>query len=303
MLETSNTSHINNFDLSNLKPMGAGDILDTTFSLYRKYFPMFLGIASVYFFGNLIEYSLKGYLSGPNLNKLVASLAAIPLVILSMGAIVVATATIYLGGEITSYDALKQALRRLWTLIYCHILWRLVQVGPLVLIALSMGTRSWALPIMVAVIGIPVVIYFSVRWMFYIETVMIEKYIGGSALGRSAELVQGNWWQVCGIIILILLSSYAVRYIFEISLGVVFIAAKMSGGADFTSLIQWSFMDNVLDTKSYPFYVFMTSANLVLNALVLPIWVIGGVLLYFDRRIRKEGYDIELSAKDLVTSS
>ena len=164
---------------------------------------------------------------------------------------------------------------------------------------LSLGSVSrigaLALPILIAVICVPIMIYVSVRWVFYVETVIIEDFSGVSAMRRSSELVQDNWWQICVIVFMILLSSYAVSYILEISLGIVLIVSNLAGGTDFRSLLEWSVLDKVLDSGSYPFYVIMTCSSLVLDALVVPIWGIGVVLLYFDRRIRKEGYDIEIT--------
>ena len=141
----------------------------------------------------------------------------------------------------------------------------------------------------------PIYNLFLCKLDFYVETILIEKYSGSAALGRSGELVQGNWLQVCLTVFMIILSSYAVRYILEISLGIVLITANLTGGADFRSLLEWSILDKVLDTGSYPFYVVMTCSQMLLKALVIPIWVIGVVLLYFDRRVRKEGYAIEQS--------
>ncbi len=63
MLERTDTSTDNTSETPMLQPMGVGDILDTTFSLYRKHFLMFLGLTSIYFFGLLLEYSLRGFMT------------------------------------------------------------------------------------------------------------------------------------------------------------------------------------------------------------------------------------------------
>lgn len=60
MLEQTDISQFDNENLSKLKPMGVADILDGTFSFYSIHLALFLGIASIYFIANLIEYSLKG---------------------------------------------------------------------------------------------------------------------------------------------------------------------------------------------------------------------------------------------------
>ncbi|HET9530941.1 MAG TPA: hypothetical protein VFQ92_11345, partial [Blastocatellia bacterium] len=46
--------------------------------------------------------------------------------------------------------------------------------------------------------------------------------------------------------------------------------------------------------------VIYTAFNQVSNLLVLPISVISITLLYFDSRVRKEAYDIELLARELA---
>ena len=280
--------------------MSVWDILDTTFSLYRRHFLLYLSIVMIYFLSNIIEYSIKGFLSENNVNQLVASLASLPFAVLAMGGIVIATVAIYRGEEITTKKVLRQSLHKLWTLIKVHFLWRMAQVIPFVFISLSIvsviRTRSWALVVLSAIICLPFLLYFTVRWIFYFEAVIVENTNAIGALYRSSDLVQDNWWQVFGAIILIALSSYAIQYIFVLSIGTTFLLLDLSGGADFRTIVEWSIMQNVLDSNSYVFYVIMTGSRQIINSLIIPVWGIGIVLLYFDRRIRKEGYDIEQTA-------
>lgn len=290
----------NDLGITNLKPMSVWDILDTTFSLYRRHFLLYLSIVMIYFLSNIIEYSIKGFLSENNVNQLVASLASLPFAVLAMGGIVIATVAIYRGEEITTKKVLRQSLHKLWTLIKVHFLWRMAQVIPFVFISLSIvsviRTRSWALVVLSAIICLPFLLYFTVRWIFYFEAVIVENTNAIGALYRSSDLVQDNWWQVFGAIILIALSSYAIQYIFVLSIGTTFLLLDLSGGADFRTIVEWSIMQNVLDSNSYVFYVIMTGSRQIINSLIIPVWGIGIVLLYFDRRIRKEGYDIEQTA-------
>ncbi len=283
---------INN-ENNTLKPIGVWNILDMTYSLYRKHFSLFLGITAIFFFSNIIEYSIKGFFVKSDLRQIIASLTAMPFAVLSMGGIVVAASTIYFDKEITSENALLQSLKHLVSLMISHIKWRMAQVIPLVLIIVStrsiISTGSISLVVLTVAICLPFLIYFSVRWIFYLETVLLEKCSLGDALRRSSELVENNWWQVFGTLLLILLSSYAIQYIFEFSIGLVFIIFDIAGGANFRTILEWSIMDNVLDTSSYPFYLIMIASKLFLNALILPIWVIGVMLVYIDRRIQKEG--------------
>ena len=294
--------------------MGVGEILDTTFSLYRKHFLLFLGIIAVYFFGSLLTYLLEGFLQDTNLKNLVANHANMPFMLVSMGGVIVATAAIFLERHTTSPDALKQSFRRFWSLLGGYLLWVTILIIPLIVTLLFVITsttpgittgpaRGTSLIsfLFIPLVFAPFVIYFAVRWGFVFEVLLLEKTNVKNAFKRSSELVRGTWWRVFGLLVLILLLSVAILYIFEISLGTIFILTKMAGGTDFQELIQWSVMEADLGSSNLIFYAIMTCTDLILKTLIFPIWVIGIVLLYFDLRIRKEGFDIEIQANNSNT--
>ena len=292
----------NNSSTPILQPMGFGEILDITFSLYRRHFLLFLGIIAVYFLGSLLTYSLEGFLQDhanmPFVNM--------PFVLVSMGGVIVATAAIFLEKQITSPDALKQTFRRFWHLLGAYLLWVTILVIPLIvtLLFLSSSITRGIFSSSVLLIPLafaPFVIYFAVRWGFVFEVLLLEKTNVQNAFKRSSELVRGTWWRVFGVLILILLLSVAIHYIFEISLGSIFILAKAAGGTDLKSLFQWSVMETDLSSSNLLFYTIMTCTDLILKTFTFPIWVIGIVLLYFDLRIRKEGFDLEIQADNRVT--
>ena len=306
MLSPTDTVQANNRNTPSLQPMRAGEILDITFSLYRKHFLLFLGIITVYFFGSLVTYSLEGFLQDSDLKNLVPNLVSIPFVLVSMGAVIIATATTYLGRHITSTDALKQALRRFWHLLGGYLLWATVLVIPLIVTLLFLtffitrGTSSVS-ALFIPFTFAPFLIYFAVRWGFVFEVLLLEKTGVQNAFKRSSELVLGTWWRVFGMLVLILLLSAAIHYILEISLGSIFILLRMAGETDLKELIQWSVMETDLGSSNLLFYAIMTCTDLVLKTFTAPIWVIGIALLYFDLRIRKEGFDIEIQVNDSTT--
>ena len=292
----------NNSSTPILQPMGFGEILDITFSLYRRHFLLFLGITAVYFLGSLLTYSLEGFLQ----NHANMPFVNMPFVLVSMGGVIVATAAIFLEKHITSPDALKQTFRRFWHLLGAYLLWVTILVIPLIvtLLFLSSSITRGIFSSSVLLIPLafaPFVIYFAVRWGFVFEVLLLEKTNVQNAFKRSSELVRGTWWRVFGVLILILLLSVAIHYIFEISLGSIFILAKAAGGTDLKSLFQWSVMETDLSSSNLLFYTIMTCTDLILKTFTFPIWVIGIVLLYFDLRIRKEGFDLEIQADNRVT--
>ena len=62
-------------------------------------------------------------------------------------------------------------------------------------------------------------------------------------------------------------------------------------------VIGWELPTNLSELRLS--YTLMYLINLGIDTFVTPIWVIGCTLLYFDQRIRKEGFDIEMMAMPL----
>ena len=302
MSNPTNTSPTNESNTLKLQPMSFSDILDAIFSLYRKHFLLFFGILSLYFFGTVVEYSLEGFLSSSRLKDLVVRFAGAPFMLVSVGGIILATATIYLGGHITSTDALKQTLRRFVSICVCQVLWTLAWGTVFIVVAFTLR-QGIELTIAILIVGIPFSIYFAVRWIFVIEIVLLENPSVGYAFKRSSELVRGTWWRVYRILFLILLLSSAIHYIFQISLGLILSLTELTDETTLENIIQWSILEEPLNSNSL-FYAIMSCIDLLLRTFIAPIWVIGITLLYFDLRIRKEGFDIEtqIDNSSIVTS-
>ena len=115
---------------------------------------------------------------------------------------------------------------------------------------------------MLIIVGIPLFFYLLVIWFFAIHAIVIEGKGPISALGRSRELTVGSWWRLFGI-------------------GIVFILL----------LIPLQIVSNLM-----PHAIVST----VISALALPIFYVGGTLVYVDLRVRKENYDIQALADDLA---
>ncbi len=116
---------MHNSDTSARQLMGFGGILGITFNLYRKHFLLFLGIISLNFCGSLVEYLLTRFLPDFRLKDILTDFVGMPFALVSMGGIIIATATIYLSGHITSRDALKQTLHRFWHVLAAFLAWSL----------------------------------------------------------------------------------------------------------------------------------------------------------------------------------
>ncbi|MCY3742123.1 MAG: hypothetical protein OXH00_13995 [Candidatus Poribacteria bacterium] len=298
MLNPNEATQLYDSNTSTLQPMRFSELLDTTFSLYRKYFLLFLRIIALHFFGKLVTYSLEGFLSNIPLKSVIASLVSEPFAIVSMGGIIIASAITYLGRHITSRDALRYTLQRFFPMFGGYLLWLLFFIIPFISISRVGGEISsvslWAM----LLTCIPLPTYFLVRWLFVVEAVLLEKLPIGASLKRSSELVRGMWWRVCSISISFFILSGAISIIFKVSVVCILVLTNIAGETGFIDIIRWAIMESTIDSSNLPFYAIMTCTDLVVDTLTFPIWIIGNTLLYFDLWIRKDQSDIEIQIND-----
>ena len=257
------------------------DILDTTFSLYRKHFWLFLGLVAFSVLSELVLHLLSDFsqlfFDDSFLLGIAAVLITITFFVIGIGGIAIGSGATYLGENITIRSALQQTMDSFWQLLGCFLLWSLVVTV-----------------LTVTVIGIPFALYFAVRWGFFIQTIMFEKPVISIALGRSSELVKGMWWRVFGMLFAILLLSTVVHAIIEISIGFILIATNLVSEVDFIDILQWGLFGESFESSTPLFHAISIVIHLVVYAISFPIWIIGITLLYFNQRIRKEGFDIEM---------
>jgi hypothetical protein len=120
--------------------------------------------------------------------SILLGLVAIPvgfiLTVLTSGGLVAFLNRTDAGETVASADALDDAQGRL---------------GPLT--GASLRVFFICLLLSVTIIGIPFAIYRIVRWYFISQVIMVEGVTGEAVLARSAELVEGKWWNTLGRLI------------------------------------------------------------------------------------------------------
>ena len=289
-----------------LQPMGFGDILDNMFSLYRNHFRLFVGIFGVYFVYGLVTNLLIGIstvsaASSGQFGMLMMIAVAVELVgavvmLFVVSAIVFASAEAFLGKQITASAAFKRTERRFWPYVGSNFLYGLV-VGLLVITCL----------------GIPLAIFFAFRWIFCSLAAVFEGKSAVKALKRSSELVKGGWWRVFGVTTAIFLLVLFVQFILQISLSFVLgltqamgenrdlvetlreIFLPSSGGeGDLAEVWRQILLPQLTTWNELIAFSIQSFIDLAISCLMVPISCIGVTLVYFDRRIRIEGFDIEM---------
>lgn len=119
------------------------------------------------------------------------------------------------------------------------------------------------------------------RVLFIPQAIMIEGCSAGAALSRAMSLGAKNWNRVLGILIFSYFASYSLA------------AAVLAPVA----LLLWltgylSFERETVDAVTGGIGQFS-------SFLVVPVWSIAYTLLYFDSRVRREGYDVDLLVRRL----
>ena len=272
------------------RAMDFTDILDGMFNLYRSHFRLFLAIVAVYLVVSFGVDIISVFLLETDVASSTDLMIFVFTILLSLvistfvvAGVTYASAEIYLEREITPEAALQRAWQRFWTYLGSFILW-------------SLGVGG----LTITIIGIPFAIYFSVRWGLYALPVLLEGTTARNALRRSTELVKGTWWRIFGIMLAISLISFMIYFILEASSGFLLSWMGLSEAEEPTGLLdtlRQLFLPTP-DEIGWFSYTIRRLVSLGISALTMPISVIGSTLLYFDLRIRKEAYDIEMQVTD-----
>ena len=317
MSERTDPSQMNNGP-QKLHAMGFGELLDTTFSLYRAHFWSFLAITSVYCVAMLIVFSIvfldNSVGRGAGIAIWIPTISVIfGVSIFVVTGLVFASAEVYLDGRIRTGAVLRQGMRRffpcfigsfLFGLIACLSLF-LTNILFVVLIdsyitTVGVGGVNVFLLNFTGLVFVIIIVcfagFFLPYWSFFVSTVSLEGRSMRVGLRRSRELIRGTRRRVVGMVLAIFLLSLAIGVIFRIAFGFLLSLTDWYDTWEFLKTVRWTTFSQLLENQPEISlsYVLMYLINVGVDTFTMPIWVIGCTLLYFDQRIRKEGFDIEM---------
>jgi hypothetical protein len=270
--------------LLRLRPLGLGEILDEVFRIYRRHFGLFCGIALVLSLPTFVvellngspdQYGFLATILGSITNP--AALAGQPpppppnLGLLGLTYLVIVVTLPFSLGAVT------------WAAI------ALVLGNPVGVRSALLGVarRYWTLMALAAVVlplflCPPVLIWLAVRWSVAVPAALAEAIGPLRALGRSWALTGRSWWRLAGILVvtyLLVAAAQSALGIFALPLAVVvpFVPQFVRGTI---------------------FLVVTTAAQVV----GLPVLYLCLVLVYFDLRIRRDGFDLDQLARQAGAS-
>ncbi|MEW6128373.1 MAG: zinc-ribbon domain-containing protein [Acidobacteriota bacterium] len=164
-------------------------------------------------------------------------------------------------------------------------------VSVLVLATASSGIPAWLAGLFAGIValvviglGIGAMLVVLSRVVFLPQIVMIEGQSPGQAISRAMQLGKGNWYKVGAILLFNYFISLSLLTAITLPVMLVLYFADILS-AEFIAGTTWNLI--------------YTSFSQLINLLSLPIQMVAFTLLYFDSRVRKEAYDIELLAREV----
>jgi hypothetical protein len=268
--------------LENLRPRGVGEILDAAVVLYRARFGALvrltvLVVLPVQLLNVLITLSTRPedvtlgatgpapvYDSSrafwvPLAGTVVMNLVLVLSTAFATAAVMHLVADTYLGGPATGSESAHLALRRLPAVLGLG-----VTVSVLVIIA----TFMCVLP------GV----FLQVAWVVAMPALLLEHKSIGQALSRSMALTKRRWWQ-----------CFAVHYV----------------GSILTALITFTLTLAVVGAVHVAVHgtealaIAQGVAGAITSTLTTPFVAAAIIVLYFDLRVRGEGFDVQMALRDI----
>jgi len=244
-----------------LRPLSLGEILDRTFSLYRRYFLLFLGISGIPRIA-VLALQLGQSVMAPSvvLNGillLLVLIAALASYLFSQGGTILAVSQLYLGRP-TSITA---SLQRVWG-----------ELGALFGVIMLNGLAITGALILLVIPGI----YVACRLLVCVPAALIEQRGPRESLSRSFDLTRDNAGRAFVILIFSLVLTYGAQLLIALPFGI----GAATSAKDPTMLRFWVAMTQV--------------GSNVATALVSPVLLIATSIFYYDLRVRREAFDLQI---------
>jgi hypothetical protein len=122
-------------------------------------------------------------------------------------------------------------------------------------------------------------VWLAIAWSVAYPVMLVEGTGGVGALRRSFRLTEGRWWATCGRILV----SYILVGVLSTVAAIVFVVPG----------------ELVVDDTSFAALVLEHAGDFIVSLVTTPFLAAVATLVYFDLRVRKEGFDPAVLAERL----
>jgi flagellar biosynthesis protein FlhB len=259
-----------------LRPLGVGEILDAGFRLVRRRFGTLVVCTLVVatpltILSTLLQlsadeqafdFSADGTTADAEGSAIAASLIAnliqYVMIVLIVAACFRAVSAAYLGQEAGAGESLRFAVTRMVPLLVALVLVTLALIPAFVLLIVP---------------GI----WLGVRLSMTFPAIVFERLGPLAGMARSFRLVKGQWWRTFGVFLV----AFLLMFVLSLALGAVIGALAGALAPDSEVLAA----------------VVVAVVSILVTAALYPVWAAITAVLYYDLRVRKEGFDLELMAQ------
>ena len=295
-----------------LRPLGVGDVLDRTFTVYRSKPLVFIGLSAIWylllvlvfvvlavviFAGALAAFSRQATTPSPDQVAgaavgiigfvLVAVIVAILLFAAQSAALVHAAGRRYLAKDVAIGESFKAGLAAAPRLFIAGVLVFLAILGVWAVLVIVAALTNQGLAWVIAVLaGIVATAFLGCSWLVAPVIVVVEKMGPIAALGRAWKLSGGNRWRIFGIQVLL----FILNLVLSLLIGGIFGGLAAAGGESGTP--------GQLGVSN----IVQSLVNLASTIIWAPVEWIAFTVLYYDLRVRKEAFDLQLAAEALPQS-
>lgn len=256
-----------------LRPLSVGEMLDGGFRLFRARFGtlmlcVLVPVVPLTILATALQASVDENAfdinttatsdSGTALaGTLVGGLIQFAAAALAIAACFRAISAAYLGEHADAGESLRYALGRLVPLLVCYVILILIVVLGLVLLIVP---------------GI----FLAVKLSMAFPALVFERTGPLASLGRSWTLTKGHFWRTFGTLLVVFLITFVLQLVL----------AGIAGGILGAS-----------DSGELAVAIVLTLVNLLTLALTYPLWAAVVSVVYYDLRVRNEGFDLQLLAR------
>jgi hypothetical protein len=256
-----------------LRPLSVGEIIDVAIKIWRRHFGtlariVLVVVTPIEILSGLVLSSVtpdssqrleSGEAAAVALGTFVSLGLNLLAFLLSSAAVLQAVSVAYLGGEPDWRESLRTVAARLGSLVWLFLL---MGVGLTLAFLLFLAPGVWL----------------AVSWSLAYVVLVAEGLTGSAALARSYRLVRGRWWPTLGALALAFLIQIVVGVVVGVPLGIISFNAEPGSVAALISSVVANTVSSVVTTSLF--------------GAVL-------VLIYYDLRVRKEGFDLTVMARNI----